>query len=138
MIKEIVEFMDANEGIEKYFLKDVLQDNYLINDRNNTFLVNIDTKSKQHKLNKIQDNYTSTLSGRELKKIIFLENNSKALPRKQLNKDKGVGGAGVFLFSLYYELQEEVVFFRKKEDISLNQKDWKKNLLVLLKEFKIN
>jgi CRISPR-associated protein Csh1 len=130
MIKEIVEFMDANEGIEKYFLKDVLQDNYLINDRNNIFLANIDTKSKQHKLNKIQNNRVSTLSDRELKKIIFLENNSKALPRKQLNKDKGVGGAGVFLFSLYYELQEEeIVFFRKKEDISLNQKDWKKKLI---------
>jgi len=130
MIKEIVEFMDANRGIEKYFLKNILQNVYLVSNRDNTFLANIDTKSKQHKLNKIQNNSVNTLSGKELEKIIFLENNSKALPRKQLNKDKGVGGAGVFLFSLYYELQEdEVVFFRKKEDISLDKKNWKKKLI---------
>jgi CRISPR-associated protein Csh1 len=122
--------MDENRGIEKYFLKDVLQNIYLVSNRDNTFLANIDTKSKQHKLNKIQNNNIHTLSGKELEKIIFLENNSKALPRKQLNKDKGVGGAGVFLFSLYYELEkEEVVFFRKKEDVSLNQKDWRKKLI---------
>ena len=41
MIKEIVEFMDANEGIEKYFLKEELNDIYLVSNKKNIFLAQV-------------------------------------------------------------------------------------------------
>lgn len=130
MIKEIVEFMDANEGIEKYFLKEELNDIYLVSNKKNIFLAVVDIKSKNQKLIKIVDKTLNELQKLEIEKLVFLENNSKALPRKQLNKDKGVGAAGVFLFSLYYELQDEqIVFYRKKEDINIQEKDFEKKLI---------
>ena len=85
---------------------------------------------KNQKLIKIVDKTLNELQKLEIEKLVFLENNSKALPRKQLNKDKGVGAAGVFLFSLYYELQDEqIVFYRKKEDINIQEKDFEKKLI---------
>lgn len=117
MIKEIVEFMDANEGVEEYFLKERFQEIYLVNSKNENFLAIFDNKSKEDKLLKITQNNSSDLRQIELEKLIFLENNSKALPRKQLNKDKGVGGAGAFLFSAYYEKFGDYIFlYRKKDD----------------------
>jgi len=126
MIKEIVEFMDANEGIENYFLKETFKELYLVNSKNENFLAIVDNKSKSNKLLKITQNNTFDLKQKELQKLIFLENNSKALPRKQLNKDKGVGGAGVFLFSAYYEKIGDYVFLyrtqkKDKDKISLTK-----------------
>lgn len=130
MIKEIVEFMDANEGIEDYFLKRELNDIYLVGDKKDSFLAVVDVKSKNQKRIKISDKILKELEKKEIEKLIFLENNSKALPRKQLNKDKGVGGAGIFLFSIYYELQDnQVVFYRKKDDIKIKEKDFQKKLI---------
>lgn len=130
MIKEIVEFMDTNEGIENYFLKEELNDIYLISDKKDSYLAVVDVKSKNQKLIKVSDKTLKEVQKNELEKLVFLENNSKALPRKQLNKDKGVGGAGVFLFSIYYELQDnQIVFYRKKDDIKIKDKDFHKKLI---------
>lgn len=130
MIKEIVEFMDANEGIEEYFLKEELSGVYLVCNKKRAFLAAIDGKSKSQKIVKILDETIIELQRSEIEKLIFLENNSKALPRKQLNKDKGVGGAGVFLFTIYYELEDnQIVFYRKKDDSKIKEKDFNKKLI---------
>ncbi|AFL68255.1 hypothetical protein [Sulfurospirillum barnesii] len=137
MIKEIVEFMDANEGIENYFLKEELNDIYLVSNKKDTFLAVVDIKSKNQKLIKISDNALKELQKFEIEKLILLENNSKALPRKQLNKDKGVGGAGIFLFSIYYELQDnQIIFYRKKEDIKIEKNDFEKKLISVIQGIK--
>ena len=130
MIKEIVEFMNANESVENYFLKEELDDIYLVCNKKEIFLVAINTKSKNQKLVKISDKTVVELQESEIKKLIYLENNSKALPRKQLNKDKGVGGAGIFLFSIFYEIKDnQVIFYRKKDDSKIQEKDFQKKLI---------
>lgn len=131
MLKEIVDFIDENPSVENYFLQKDFKSTYLINHKDEVFLSILDSKSKNEKYLKIQKQKKSDLTIKEFEKILFLENNSKALPRKQLNKDKGSGGAGVFLFSfLYYEyIDNEILIYRKKEDKNIQVKDWKKKLI---------
>lgn len=130
MLKEIVEFMDFNEGIENYFLKEELKDIYLIYDKKQIFLSIVDLKSKNTKQIKILNSQIAEMPQKTIEKLIFLENNSKALPRKQLNKDKGVGGAGVFLFSLHYELiNNQIIFYRNNKDVKIKEHLFNKKLI---------
>ncbi len=116
MIKEIVEFMDANEGIEDYFLKEKFNEVYIVLDTKlKHSLMIIDSKSKQQQFKKVIKNDVFKLTQYEKEKIFLLENKSKALPKKQINKNKGMGGASPFLLSFYYEEEKDnILFWRKK------------------------
>jgi len=94
MIKEIVEFMDANEGIEDYFIQDEVSESYLhyyIKVKENMIcrdlldINNLDTELKE-----------------TLKYMTYYQ---KGMHNKYLDKNKGLGGSSPYILTVkvYYD-----------------------------------
>jgi len=89
MIKEIVEFMDANKGIEDYFIQ---------NEVSNTYL---------HYYIKIQDNMVcrdlldiENLDSELKETLKYMTYYQKGMHNKYLDKNKGLGGSSPYILSV--------------------------------------
>ena len=89
MIKEIVEFMDANEGIEEYFIQDEVSNAYFL------YYIKINKDIVCRDLLDI-DNLD-----RELKDILkYMTYYQKGMHNKYLTKDYGLGGSSPYILTI--------------------------------------
>ena len=98
MIKEIVEFMDANKGIENYFIQNEVSNAYL------HYYIKIKDNMFCHDLLDI-DNLDSELK-ETLKYMTYYQ---KGMHNKYLDKNKGLGGSSPYILTVK-------VFYNKKDD----------------------
>jgi CRISPR-associated protein Csh1 len=86
VIKEIVEFMDANEGIEEYFIQNEVSNSYFhyyIKINQNIDLLDIDNLDS------------------ELKEILkYMTYYQKGMHNKYLTKDYGLGGSSPYILTI--------------------------------------
>ena len=105
MIKEIVEFMDANEGIEDYFIQNEVSKSYL------HYYIKIQNNMVCRDLLDI-DNLDNELRN-TLKYMTYYQ---KGMPNKYLDKDKGLGGSSPYILSV------KVFFDSQSFSTNLNDK----------------
>ena len=101
MIKEIVEFMNENEGIEEYFIQDEVSNTYL------HYYIQIQEDMVCRDLLDI-DNLDS-----ELKKTFkYMTYYQKGMHNKYLDKNKGLGGSSPYILTVeifYDQADQEVI-----------------------------
>lgn len=105
MIKEIVEFMDANEGIEDYFIQNEVSKSYL------HYYIKIQNNMVCRDLLDI-DNLDNELRN-TLKYMTYYQ---KGMHNKYLDKDKGLGGSSPYILSV------KVFFDSQSFSTNLNDK----------------
>ena len=99
MIKEIVEFMDANDGIEDYFIQDDVSDAYL----------HYYIKIKENMI--CRDLLDINNLDSELKEILkYMTYYQKGMHNKYLDKNKGLGGSSPYILSVkvLYNKEDEL------------------------------
>ena len=89
MIKEIVEFMDKNSGIEEYFIQNEVSNSYL------HYYIKINNNMVCRDLLDIE-NLDSELK-ETLKYMTYYQ---KGMHNKYLDKNKGLGGSSPYILSI--------------------------------------
>jgi CRISPR-associated protein Csh1 len=90
MIKEIVEFMDANEGIEEYFIQDEVSKSY------EHYYIKINSKIVCRSIINLD-----LLSDAEMKNILkYMTYYQKGMHNKYLDKNSGLGGSSPYILTV--------------------------------------
>ena len=118
MIKEIVEFMNVNKGLEHYFHTDYEKTFIIFNNNKNIRIIDVGKGfAKEYWLNDNLLEFKET----NLEEVDKFIKYSTAIPNKQLNKNKGSGGANPFIHTFIYKMDS--IYDNKIQFInSLNEK----------------
>lgn len=96
MIKEIVEFMDANDGIEEYFIADEPPKTY------EHFYIKIDIQADGYQINNEKSTFWeyASLGDKEKEFIKYMTYYQKALFNKALDRIHGLKGSSPYILTL--------------------------------------